>query len=147
MYGTHGARVKALAVAKVVVARARRDALQRRVMEWIWPIYEEHVGRLTGEGADDRTNQATFMRSLAESTVTLYVMEPMGNTIRFKGLARWPLTEIPDFVGDPNAFIADRYGGGKFKTNFHHGFTFVGTHNFRTWGDPVWEQCDEVNFD
>lgn len=88
--------------------------------------------------------RAAFLGALAESTATLYVMEPVGDTIRFRGLGRWPLTEVPDLLADPNAFIADRFGGGKYKVNFHHGATFVCTHNFRTAGEQKWRTLPEV---
>ncbi len=113
-------------------------------MDWLWPIYLEHIGRILPPGGSE---QHTFMQSLVESTATLFAMEPIGDTIRFKGLGRWPLPEVPDLLADPNAFIANRYGGGKYKVNFHHVDTFVGTHNFRTWGDELWRDAKEVVFD
>ena len=87
------------------------------------------------------------MSTLAESTATVYIMEPIGDTIRFKGLGRWPLPEVPELLSDPNDFIAERFGGGKFKINFHHQFSFIGTHNFRTWGEPKWEDMEDIPFD
>ena len=117
-------------------------------MDWIWPIYREHVERhLVGEGASEAELRDAFLTALAESTATLYVMEPVSGTVRFKGLGRWRLAEVPELMADPNAFIADRFGGGKFKVNFHHGQTFVGTHNFRTWGDETWRTADEVSLE
>ena len=119
-------------------------------MDWIWPLYEEYVRR----EVDRRTVepgqaelQAAFLTALAESTATLYVMEPVGDTIRFKGLGRWRLAEATDLVADPNAFIAERFGGGKFKVNFHRLATFVATHNFRTYGDALWREADELSFE
>lgn len=124
------------------------------VMDWILPLYREYIARNFppgaggGEGRCEASgDRATFLRVLAESTATLYVMEPVGATIRFKGLGRWPLAEAPDLLADPNAFIADRFGGGKFKVNFHHGLTFVGTHNFRTHGEPLWPEAEELSFE
>jgi hypothetical protein len=119
-------------------------------MDWLWPLYEEHIRRETGRNDDhpaDETMADAFLCSLAESTATLYVMEPIGDTIRFKGLGRWRLAEVPDLMADPNAFIADMCGGGKFKINFHHGETFVATHNFRTFGDERWRAMREQRFD
>ena len=65
-----------------------------------------------------------FLSTLANSTATLYVMEPIGDTIRFRGLGKWVLPEVPDLLADPNEFIANLCGGGKFKINFHHDFSF-----------------------
>ena len=86
-----------------------------------------------------------FLGALHGSRATLYVMEPVGATIRFKGLGRWRLADVPDLLADPHAFIADGFGGGKYKVNFHHGLTFVGTHNFRTWGDELWRELPEID--
>ena len=119
-------------------------------MDWIWPLYREHVRREAGRPADapdDADLRARFLGALGASTATLYVMEPVGGTVRFRGLGRWPLSEVPELMADPNAFIAQRWGGGKYKVNFHHGATFVGTHNFRTWGDELWREMPEIEFD
>ncbi len=119
-------------------------------VDWLWPLYEEHIRRETGRrGAspDEAALASAFWAALSDSTATLYVMEPVGDTIRFKGLGRWELAEVPDLMADPNAFIADLCGGGKFKVNFHHGLTFVATHNFRTFGDETWRQMQEIRFE
>jgi hypothetical protein len=119
-------------------------------MDWLWPLYEEHIRRETTRGSQepgDAELKAAFLEALARSTATLYVMEPVGDTIRFKGLGRWTLAQVPALLADPNAFIADLCGGGKFKVNFHHGASFVATHNFRTFGEETWRQIDEVRFE
>lgn len=109
-------------------------------MDWLWPLYEEHMARVLPPDvlASQPKLQEAFFRMLAESTATLFVMEPVGDTIAFRGLGRWPLAEVPDLLADPNAFIAETFGGGKFKVNFHHGLTFVCTHNFRAYGPERW---------
>lgn len=120
-------------------------------MDWLWPLYEEHIRRETQRDARQDPGQAelrgAFLSALSESTATLFVMEPVGDTIRFKGLGRWALAEVPDLLSDPNAFIADRFGGGKYKINFHRQFTFIATHNFRTFGEELWREMADVTFD
>jgi hypothetical protein len=120
-------------------------------VDWLWPIYKEHIFRLLNLAKDAEPDQSVlqhrFMKSLAASTATLYIMEPVGDTIRFKGMGRWPLTEASDLLADPHSFIAAGFGGGKYKVNFHDGYTFVGTHNFRTYGDELWRDMDEVLFE
>ena len=120
-------------------------------MDWLWPMYKEHVYRVLCLPKDAMGEQAVlkqrFLQALGNSTATLYVMEPIGDTIRFKGLGRWALPGVPELLADPNGFIADGWGGGKYKINFHDGLTFVGTHNFRTFGDERWRQMEEVLFE
>ena len=119
-------------------------------MDWLWPLYMPYVERefgRAGSAVTGTTVPEAFMNTLASSTATLFVMEPMGDTIRFRGLGRWELSEVPPLLADPNAFISDRFGGGKYKINFHHQQTFVCTHNFRTWGDERWREMDEVEFE
>ena len=117
-------------------------------MDWLWPIYEEYVRKLLRAQDDPSQSllQETFLQVLRESTATLFVMEPMGDTIVFRGLGRWNLPEAPELLLDPNAFIANGFGGGKFKVNFHHVISFVGTHNFKTYGEEVWRELEEFDF-
>ena len=120
-------------------------------MDWLWPIYQEHVYRVMCLSQDDDVEQSAlqhrYLQSLSNSTATLYVMEPVGDTIRFRGLGRWRLAEVPGLLSDPNGFIADNFGGGKYKVNFHDGLTFVGTHNFRTYGEESWRDMEEMEFE
>lgn len=115
-------------------------------MDWLWPMYQEFLERRMSaeERADQRVMRERFMEALGKSTATLFVMEPSGDTIIFKGLGRWPIPEVPQLLADPNGFIADGFGGGKFKVNFHYELSFVGTHNFRTQGDEIWREMEEV---
>jgi hypothetical protein len=120
-------------------------------MDWLWAVFEPYIRRErkrrdAGAVIAQSELQEAFFSVLSESTATLFAMEPVGETIRFKGLGQWPLAEVPALLSDPNAFIADQFGGGKFKINFHHGATFVATHNFRTYGDPLWQGMQEHHF-
>lgn len=118
-------------------------------MDWLWPIYRQHLDRLLDAEtlADQPRLREAFMRVLRESTATLYVMEPIGDGIVFRGLGQWPLAQSGDLLVDPNAFLAERFGGGKYKVNFHHGISFVGTHNFRAYGEEKWRDMEEIHFD
>ena len=118
-------------------------------MDWLWLLYEEYVGReaAAAQISGQAELQDFFIKTLQESTATLYAIAPHAGTVRFKGLGRWSLTEVPGLLTDPHAFIADEFGGGKFKINFHHLYTFVATHNFRTWGDPLWIDKPEYSYD
>ena len=82
-------------------------------LDWLWPIYEEHIRRVLcvakGAEVEQPVLQQQFFKSLGASSATLYVMEPVGDTIRFKGLGRWTLAEVPDLLADPNGFIAEGF--------------------------------------
>src|SRR6267143_1852733 len=56
---------------------------------------------------------------------TIGVQEPWAGTIRFKWLVRLPSSEMAPLLDDPTGWLGDRYGGGKFKMNLHHGMHFV----------------------
>lgn len=74
-------------------------------------------------------------------TLTIGVQEPWAGTIRFKWLARLSGSDMPPFLDDPEGWIRDRFGGGKFKVNLHHGLHFVSTRNFKPAGDPRWQHA------
>jgi len=116
-------------------------------MDWLWPIYEEYVCKLLDpeQHGDQAVLRETFMRVLGESTATLFVMEPVGDGIVFRALGRWELREVPQLLMDPNGFIDEDFGGGKFKVNFHHVISFVGTHNFRTYSEEKWRELEEID--
>jgi hypothetical protein len=119
-------------------------------MDWLWPIYEEHIMRMCDRMGLDRESLQVgdlFMAVLGESTATLFVMEPVGDSIKFMGLGRWDLSDVPDLVSDPNTFIDTHFGGGKYKVNFHHKRHFVGTHNFRTYSEELWRNMEELIFE
>ena len=117
-------------------------------MDWLWPIYEEYVLKLLDpeHHADQAVLRETFLRVLGESTATLFVMEPVGDGIVFRALGRWDLRDVPELLMDPNSFIDEGFGGGKFKVNFHHVISFVGTHNFRTYSEEKWRDLEEYDF-
>jgi hypothetical protein len=119
-------------------------------MEWVWEIYEEYVTKqLERSGIEDPTDEqleSAFIETLSESTVTVLVQEPWKNSVRFKGLARYEASEMFDLLNDPEEFLRERFGGGKFKLNFHRGWNFVATKNFKPDGDPEWQEMPEIEF-
>ena len=116
-------------------------------MDWLWPIYEEYIFKMLEESqhSDQAVLRETFLKVLGESTATLFVMEPVGDGIVFRGLGRWKLKEVPELLMSPNDFIDANFGGGKFKVNFHHVISFVGTHNFRTYSEEKWRSLEELD--
>lgn len=119
-------------------------------MEWIWPLYEEtvrkRVHRAGDEDPSDEVLRTAFLKMLSESTVTVLVQEPWQGSVRFKGLARHRVVDAMALLYDPIDFLQAHYGGGKFKLNFHHGWHFVATHNFKPEGSPKWEALPAIPF-
>ena len=119
-------------------------------MEWIQKLYEPYIRRTfkweQHPDVSPAEMQARFEQVFSQSIVTILVQEPWHGTVRFKGLARHYADEISELVVDPMAYLAMRYGGGKFKLNFHHGWNFVATVNFKPQGTPQWRKLPEIEY-
>lgn len=119
-------------------------------MEWVWDLYEEYVRKqLEREGMDDPSPERLeqkFLEILSESTVTVLVQEQWRNSVRFKGLARYEADEMFDLLNHPEEHLSDHFGGGKFKLNFHQGWQFVATQNFKLDGEKKWKELPEIDF-
>jgi hypothetical protein len=121
------------------------DAL---IPAWAWVLLEPYVDRrLDARGRTSPTPRevlaevATLWSGLS---CTLLVQEPWQGTIRFKRLVRLQADAMRPFLAGPEAFLAERFGGGKFKVNFHDGLSFVTTKNFKLAGSPRWEALPEL---
>ena len=84
------------------------------------------------------------MRTLGESTVTVLVQEPWQGSVRFKALARYDWDEMTGLLEDPMNYLQGCFGGGKFKLNFHQGWNFIATQNFKPEGEPKWRELAEI---
>ena len=119
-------------------------------MEWVWALYQKYIiKQLAVEGNPNPTDaemEVAFLRALAASTITILVQEPWMNSVRFKGLARGSVPDLTDLLQDPMTWLFERYGGGKFKLNFHEGWNFVATQNFKPQGTPRWKEMPEIDF-
>ena len=112
------------------------------IAQWCWDLIEPYLTRnLVNRGVERPTRKQIleeFGRVWPTMTATLGVQEPFAGTIRFKWLVRLPSEEMAPFLDGPMEWIGERYGGGKFKVNLHHGMHFVNTKNFKPPGDPRW---------
>lgn len=118
-------------------------------MEWVWGLYEGYVRRqLAAAGKEtpaDEELQRAFMETLGESTVTVLVQEPWQNSVRFKALARYEWGKMTGLLHDPMVYLQEQFGGGKFKLNFHQGWNFVATQNFKPQGEPRWKNLPDID--
>jgi hypothetical protein len=119
-------------------------------MEWVQKLYDPYIRRTFKWEQRPEVSaaemQARFEQVFMESIVTILVQEPWHDTVRFKGLARHYADEIGALVVDPMTYLATHYGGGKFKLNFHHGWNFVATINFKPQGVPKWEELPGIEY-
>jgi hypothetical protein len=119
-------------------------------MEWVWELYKEYINKQietsVNKNASAGSLQEIFVKTLAESTVTVLVQEPWQNTVRFKGLAKYDSKNMMELLNNPMNFLLQNFGGGKFKLNFHHGWNFVATRNFKPQGEPKWKKMPGIDF-
>lgn len=119
-------------------------------MDWLWILFEPYVRKqFERDGVDSPSEAAlydAFLRLVADCTVTILVQEPWRGSVRFKGLDRLSASDAFDLLQDPEAYLFERFGGGKFKLNFHEGWNFVATQNFKPEGDPAWKELPEIDF-
>ena len=115
---------------------------------WAWVLIEDYVERcLEDRGTTNPTAQETLAevaRLWPDLTCTILVQEPWQGTVRFKRLVRLRADDMRPFLESPESFIRDRFGGGKFKLNIHHGMHFVNTKNFKPEGPPLWQALPEL---
>ncbi len=120
-------------------------------MEWVWPLFQSYIKkRLCNAGAtvpDDDSLESEFIEVLSGSSVTVLVQEPWRGSVRFKCLGRFDSGDMFDLLNAPETYLRDHFGGGKFKLNFHHGWHFVATQNFKPDGDPRWMDLPEFELE
>ena len=120
-------------------------------MEWLWPVFKSYIEReLARTGIEDPTDEEleeTLFAVVGRCTVTILVQEPHQNSVRFKALARMDVSDATDLLADPMAYLSEHFGGGKFKLNFHEGWHFVATQNFKPEGIPLWKELPEIELD
>jgi hypothetical protein len=118
---------------------------------WCWDLVEPYLRRNLVNRAIERPTRRQVLEEFArvwpDFTATIGVQEPWAGTIRFKWLVRLGADEMMPFLDDPTGWIADRFGGGKFKMNLHHGMHFVNTRNFKPEGAPRWQDAPALSLD
>ena len=121
------------------------------IAAWCWDLLEPYLTRnVLNRGVAHPTRKQIleeFGRVWPVITATIGVQEPFAGTIRFKWLVRLDAADMAPFLDDPVAWLSERYGGGKFKMNLHHGLHFVNTKNFKPTGDPRWLAIPALELD
>jgi hypothetical protein len=118
------------------------------IAQWAWELIEPYLRKnLATHGVERPTRKQLleeFGRAWPDFFATILVQEPWMGTIRFKRLVKLPASEMAPFLAAPERFIVERFGGGKFKMNLHHGMHFVSTKNFKPDGPPLWRDLPEL---
>lgn len=116
-------------------------------MEWVYQLHLEFLQKeykRPDTPAEEELQQA-FEKALEKGSLKIMVQEPWMGTIRFKTLAKHPMSspEAKKLYENPMAYLCERFGGGKFKVNFYQGMHFVATKNFKPQGEPLWPDLPE----
>lgn len=110
----------------------------------MWDLYKEHVRKFShamvkGMPTEEEM-KATVLQILPESMVKVLVQEKVGMVLQFHLMAIYPAPDVATVaISEIKNFLAQRFGGGKFKLNLYHGINFLSTKNFETEGPPLWK--------
>jgi hypothetical protein len=124
------------------------DLPESLIPAWAWVLLEDYVDRSLRARRVPNPSPRDVLEEVGrlwpELSLTLMVQTPWMGTIRFKRLLRLRGDEMHPFLAAPEAFIRERFGGGKYKVNFHHRMHFVSTKNFKPRGPSRWEEVPEL---
>ncbi|UCD11023.1 MAG: hypothetical protein JSU88_10180 [Nitrospinaceae bacterium] len=115
---------------------------------WFFNLLEDYLKRRARQkhGFDYTRDQMDedMMQFLPETNLKFFVLLPSGMGMEFKLVGKYQTPELIH-IEDPQPFIQEKYGGGKFKVNIYHKGTFAGTENYKTHGDPKWVEIEDDN--
>lgn len=112
---------------------------------WVYELLREYARKAARRAKGDEPTEdeilAEFKKTVADCTLRLLATEKVGMVLVFRDLETYPPDDPrrQQLLADPTAFIAERFGGGKFKINFYQGDNFAATRNFVTEGEPRWK--------
>lgn len=109
----------------------------------VWDLYKEHVKKFSHAMVKGMPTEAemkaTVIQMLPEATVKVLAQEKVGMVVQFHHMATYPAKEVAIIpVSEIKKFLAERFGGGKFKLNLYQGIHFLSTKNYETEGPPIW---------
>ena len=115
---------------------------------WFFNLLEDYLKRRARqkhgmEYTRDHMDE-DMMQFLPETNLKFFVLLPSGMGMEFKLVGKFKTPELIE-LEDPQPFIEETYGGGKFKVNIYHNGTFAGTENYKTHGDPKWVEIEDDN--
>jgi hypothetical protein len=108
------------------------DFLKLRSRQKYGPVYDKEV------------MEKDMLEFLHLTNLKFFVLLPSGMGMEFKLVGKYATTELIE-IEDPVPFIAENFGGGKFKVNIYLDGTYAGTQNYKTHGDPKWVEIADDN--
>ncbi|MBN4054420.1 hypothetical protein JYT87_01790 [Nitrospira defluvii] len=104
---------------------------------WLWAMFKEYVRKIrrtASSGAPTlEVMQKKYLSIYYEASIKIMVEEKVGMIVVFNDLESRSTAELDGIreLDQLMAYLAKKYGRGKFKINLYHGMTFVATQNFR----------------
>ncbi len=113
---------------------------------WLWEMFREFVRKIRRSATMGAPTDEEMAKSLEkifpESTIKILVQEKVGMILVFHELEELNPEQLLAMAEEEQLmnYLKDKYGGGKFKLNLHHGLTFIATKNFKPEGPEKWRQ-------
>lgn len=107
-----------------------------------WGLYKEHIKKFSHAAVKGEppleVMRETFLSILPECRIKILGQEKNGMIVQFHHLDTFPASDLAS-VTETQDFLANRYGGGKFKINLYHLTNFMSTKNYETAGPVIWK--------
>lgn len=117
---------------------------------WLWEMFKEYVRKIrrtASHGAPELSGmKETYQKLFPESSIKILVEEKVGMIVVFNDLESRTTAELEGMMEEEQlmAYLAERYGRGKYKINLYHGMTFIATHNFKVLDESLPEIWREI---
>jgi hypothetical protein len=113
---------------------------------WFYNLLEDHLRRRAkqthGLSYTRDHMEDDFKRILGITRIKIHAIVPSGMGMVFPLIGKFETKDIIE-VEDPVPWLEEKYGGSKYKVNIYHEGTFAGTENYKTHGDPAWEEIND----
>lgn len=117
---------------------------------WLWNMFKEYVRKIrrtASTGAPElKIMQEKYQSIFPEASIKILVEEKVGMIVVFNELENRSTSELEGLFEKEKlmAYLAERYGHGKYKINLYHGLTFVATQNFKIEDESLPEHWREI---
>lgn len=113
---------------------------------WFYNLLEDHLKRRAkhkhGLSYTRDHMDEDFKQILGTTRIKVHAIVPSGMGMVFPLIGKFETKDIIE-VEDPVPWLEEKYGGSKYKVNIYHDGTFAGTENYKTHGDPAWEEIED----